>query len=508
MGGERGGVELERGVHHTRRLARQILERAEVRRGQGERPAPGKPHERRGGQRRPFGGIGPAPDLVEEDERGVVGMVKNPAKHPNVRAERRETRRDRLAVADVGIEAAEDRETGARPHRRHDAALRQRGGETHRLEEHRLAAGIGTTDEERAFVGAEVEIERYHRSGTGKEKRVTPAADRQRGNPDLHLGHLTLHDHRVARPGDEIVHRDEHLDQVAERLELRTQDIGELAQHPERLPLLFRFGFPKGVAELDGLGGLDEERARASRLVVDDSGGPRTGVAPHRDDVPPTAHGDAGVVCRGVGVEPAQQRLEFSDQPIPGDVHLAPRGGQPGARGVEHIPFRVDRLLEPALDALIEHRTIERRRERRLAGHAAKVHVHLASGDENPMEAGKLSALQHAALDPEAAKRAGHIGNRLGEEAVAPAEERGHLAHARQLDADPGRVGRRPAGQHPRPPEGPDGMRRDELNYLRELDGLERVGAGLVRQRRRGATLSMGRHPVSRDRFRLRHQPA
>ena len=156
-----------------------LLERAQVSGGQRERAAGRQAHECRGGERRALGRIGAAPDLVEQDERRVVRVVEDPAQHPHVRAEGREAGRDALPVADVGVEATEDREPAARPDRRHDPALRQRGGQTHRLEQHGLPAGVGAADEQRALAGGKAQIERDHRLRAGEQQRMAPVARRR-----------------------------------------------------------------------------------------------------------------------------------------------------------------------------------------------------------------------------------------------------------------------------------------------------------------------------------------
>ena len=46
------------------------------------------------------------------------------------------------------------------------------------------------------------------------------------------------------------------------------------------------------------------------------------------------------------------------------------------------------------------------------------------------------------------------------------------------------------------------------IDHLAELDRLERVGALIRGQRRRGAALCVGRHPVGRNEWGRRHQPA
>ena len=111
---QRRGVELERGVHHARGVARHVLERAEMRGGQRERPSRRERHERGRGERRPFGRIRAAPHLVEQDEGGLVSLVEHLPQHAHVRAERGQAGRDALSVTDVGVEAPKDGQPASR----------------------------------------------------------------------------------------------------------------------------------------------------------------------------------------------------------------------------------------------------------------------------------------------------------------------------------------------------------------------------------------------------------
>src|SRR5439155_18073038 len=84
------------------------------------------------------------------------------AQHRDVRREGRETRGDRLPVADVGEDAGVQREPGVRPDRRNHAALRQQRQQPHRLDEHGLAAGVRSRDQHRELIGRKLEIEWHH----------------------------------------------------------------------------------------------------------------------------------------------------------------------------------------------------------------------------------------------------------------------------------------------------------------------------------------------------------
>ncbi len=131
-----------------------------MRRRECDRAAAREGLERRGGQCPALGGIGAAADFVEQHERAGTCAVQNLAQHGDVRRKGRKARRDRLAVADVGKDLRKDRQRGMRPDRWDDAALGHQCQQTDRLDQHGLAAGIGTGDQDGEFVGVQFEVER------------------------------------------------------------------------------------------------------------------------------------------------------------------------------------------------------------------------------------------------------------------------------------------------------------------------------------------------------------
>ena len=365
--------------------------------------------------------------------------------------------------------------------RRDDAALRQRRRETDRLEEDGLAAGVGTADQQRALAGIHLQVERHHRLGSGQEQRVAAVHDPERRRRRVHLGDFPLDRDRVPRPRHQVVHRDAHLDGAPKGRQLRPQQSGQLAQHPERLALLLDLGLAQRVAQLDRLGRLDEERAGASRLVVHDAGGTVARVPPHGNDVAAAAHGDRGIGRGDVGLEASQQRVEPAKEPLPRLLHLAARGGERGARGVEQAAVGIERLLQPAIDRLVGNGTGERGGERRGRLDPPQVGVDAAGGLEHAQDGEEVRALEHAPLDPEPRERASDVGHRLGQERVAPAEQAGHLAHASELQPDPVEVERGPAAAHPRGAERAGRVRGDEIEDRLQLDRREPVGGPLRR---------------------------
>src|SRR5262245_64215612 len=79
-------------------------------RGEGDRSAPGQGEQHSAGQRRAFGRIGSASDFIQQNESLVIGVIQNLPQYCDVSAESRETRGNRLPVADVGKDAARSEE--------------------------------------------------------------------------------------------------------------------------------------------------------------------------------------------------------------------------------------------------------------------------------------------------------------------------------------------------------------------------------------------------------------
>ncbi len=168
-----------------------------------------------------------------------------------------------------------------------------------------------------------------------------------------HFWHLAQHRHGVPGARNEVIHLDAHLQRIGEHLSRRPEDCGELAQYAQHLTLFLRLRLPIGVPQFHRLGGFDEERPGAGRLIVNDATGARARVAPHRDHVAATADGDAGILDGGLRVEPAKDSLQLPHQPLPGRLDLPARGSERGARRVEQFPVVAYRELESAIDRLV-----------------------------------------------------------------------------------------------------------------------------------------------------------
>src|SRR5712691_11156028 len=101
--------------------------------------------------------------------------------------------------------------------------------------------------------------------------------------------------HRIPRPRTEIVERDAHLPRRSDRVAMRSQQVGQLAQYAQYFPELGGLRGAQLVAKLDDLGRLDEDGAARRRLVVHDAAHPRARGAADRTAVTAPAHRDRGI---------------------------------------------------------------------------------------------------------------------------------------------------------------------------------------------------------------------
>ena len=202
-----------------------------------------------------------------------------------VRTERRERRLKALLVADVGEHIVEARDPALGTHRRRDAALHHQRTESERLEQHRLSAGVRTRDEQRAFVGMHVEVERDHAHALRQQQRMAPLTHMEALARGDELGIGAPVRERIARAPVQRIERDERLERRGDRLALRSQRLRELQQDPLALCDLLGFELAYAIPRLDRGGRLHEQRLPRLRTVVHDPAERAATLATHRDHV-------------------------------------------------------------------------------------------------------------------------------------------------------------------------------------------------------------------------------
>ena len=207
--------------------------------GGGERYRPALSQGDQGGrrQRGAFNRIGATADLVQQHEGSIVRLIQYLSQHANVSAEGREARGDRLLVSDVGVHAPEDRQRASLAHRRDNAGSGKRSGQTDRFEQDGLSAGVWTGDQQSALLQRELQVEGDHLDRSRQEKRMSPVHDSERSGRFGYRRLFASYRDGVSGAGDHVIHPNAHLDNLPEYGEMRSEQVGELPEHPERFPL-------------------------------------------------------------------------------------------------------------------------------------------------------------------------------------------------------------------------------------------------------------------------------
>src|SRR5439155_24291438 len=109
-------------------LRRKLFQRTEVRGRDRKRSARRQRLKNGSAQCRSFDWICAGPELVDENERVFSRRAEHLREILDVRAEGRQARKDRLLVADVGVDVVDDGDPGSGIYRRWNPRLYQ-GGE-------------------------------------------------------------------------------------------------------------------------------------------------------------------------------------------------------------------------------------------------------------------------------------------------------------------------------------------------------------------------------------------
>src|SRR3954451_4350943 len=164
---------------------------------------------------------------------------------------------------------------------------------------------------------------------------------------------------------------------------MRSKQVGKVPEAPQGLPLFLDLSLTQRVPQLYGLGWLDEKGARAAGLVMDDPGRSAPGIAPDRNDVAISPHCYRRVGSHRAALQTTKQRIKPPEQALPGRLNFAPGSGQPGTRGVQQVPIRVYRLIQPPLQRLFRQGAQQLSGKWREMGHALQIGVNRARSSEH-----------------------------------------------------------------------------------------------------------------------------
>jgi hypothetical protein len=376
-GRERPGVELDARVLGARVAEGELLELADVRRGERRRAALEEELEHGLRERRAFVGIRPRAELVEQDER-PSGRALDPGPDARqVRGERRQARADLLLVADVGHDPVEERDRRARRTREGHPAPHEERRQAGRLQRERLPARVRPRDHEHVEIPRQAQVDRDDLRETSQarlleEQRVERGAQEQTGRGAGLAGQERDARARFRRPGgrrERELQAREPFSGVGEARSRGDDPARELEQDPLDLAPFLRGDLGQAVAERHDLARLDEERLAALRAIVDDPGDPPGAPRLHREDGPVAAAAGRRIRERGLHAGPLEDRAQ-------GAVDAAPlvRGLRPQAReqrrGLAADPAA---LVEDALHLAPQRREIRHPvRERGASGQLAR----------------------------------------------------------------------------------------------------------------------------------------
>ena len=268
----------------------------------------------------------------------------------------------RLLVADVNEYAVENAELRRFAARDKQSALQHILYQAHGFETHRLAAGIGTRDNQYALVTIEGQAEGHHllalRFMVEIEQRVACL------EPSYHR---TLVKHRhysvdrkcKARFGTDKVDACKEPVGIDNLLQLRTYVVGKGRKYFLYLVSLGELQFAQVVVKFHHLRGLEKCRLSCSRLVLDNTFNLTPVGVEHRYHETPVTNGHLGILRRpafalGTAQRAAYLRVHF----IAFARHLPPDVLQRRRCIVEYLSFVVNYFSKPAqyigikLDAL------------------------------------------------------------------------------------------------------------------------------------------------------------
>ena len=154
-------VVAEGRARHPQRRLRGGLHQPVVRRGHHRRAARAEVVDDRDAERSPLGRVGARSHLVEEHESRTIQLARHLHDGRQVRGEGRQVGRDRLLVADIGVDLPEDREPAPGRGGDVEAALRHEAQETYGLEGHRLPARVGPADHEHTVASPDAQGHRH-----------------------------------------------------------------------------------------------------------------------------------------------------------------------------------------------------------------------------------------------------------------------------------------------------------------------------------------------------------
>ena len=484
-GRERLGIEAERRHRHARCGRRVRLDRVAVARADDHRPARLEVVDHGRGQRAPLARVGARAELVEQHQRWQRQHPVHADDVGDVPREGAQAGGNRLLVADVGEDAAEDRQPGSGRGRDVQSRLRHQRQQSGRFERHGLAAGVWPSDDEHAGRRRQQHIDRDRfgrtriRARRGQSRR-RPGLSRSLRRVRSLGGPFVLVDrcqplrdrpNQQRMPGqsqfDAAVVRHHRLDAADHLREPRlglhdiqlgggfqrpleidrpaAERVGQREEDPMDLGGLLLFEGNDVVVDLDRAERLEKQAGAARRAAVDDAGNRGPVLGAHDEHVAAVAVGDDLVLQVAGGVAAAQVRLERCPQPRALLSQAVADGPELTARVVVDLAARIDLVADVSHFGLERRGRVHERREERVAARGPlDGGARLLERVEEISEPEEPQWLERAALHGQRGERRADVGRRLQWEEPAVGEVARPLGRRAERLRDAARIGLRP----------------------------------------------------------------
>ena len=333
------------------------------------------------GESRALQGVRARAQLVKKDQRVLVRLLDDGHQVGHMGAEGGQALLDGLLVADVRKDLIEDGYLAPFLRRQEQAAHGHEGKETHGLQCHRLAAGIGAGDDEGVEVLPEPQGDGHHllpvdQGMTGVHQFQTALLVEL--GPDAAL--LPSQDGL----GEDAVETPQQQEAVVQLVRIGLQQGGQPRQYALDLLLLVQQKLLILVPQLHHRRRLDEQGLARAALVMDEARDLPPMLRLHRDGVAAVAHGDDGILQILLIPGAADDAVELVPHLLRGDLHLPPDASQLRGCAVRHLLLGEDAAGDLVLDGRLSREPI---------GHQAQQPVAsllLAAQDRFPGPAGHL----------------------------------------------------------------------------------------------------------------------
>src|SRR6185295_18523180 len=149
---------------------------------------------------------------------------------------------------------------------------------------------------------------------------------------------LAFHRRRVARAGDQIVHRHAHRVDVRDDIPFRANQLGEIAIDLQLFALGAKLRLPQLVTQPDDSRWLDEERGAAGRFSMDKAIRSTSQLPSDWNDIATVSQCDGSFAA-----QVAQHSIQLLNQALTRGANFPSCRGERGTGGVEQLAVIIER---------------------------------------------------------------------------------------------------------------------------------------------------------------------